>query len=98
MRRSLTPVLLALLAGCSLFRGPPPPPPDQDTPTHRACRAEAADAPAVRALWSQANPDGYTNRERIARDRAVAEQRAYAECLRRNGLPAPGGVQPVERR
>jgi len=97
MRRSL--VLLALLAGActpayradeASFRGP-------DDPAHRACRAEAEQAPAVVALNRQSVLGNPAQQERlnIARQDAVA--RAYQDCLRARGLIRGGGVEPVRR-
>jgi predicted small lipoprotein YifL len=95
-RRAPPPLLGALLAlgGCGLFRGPPsPPPPDQDTPAHRACREEARNSEAVRDLERQRNPQNFSNWDRLAEEARVRENRAYRDCLRREGLALPGGVE-----
>ena len=86
------------LGGCGLFRGPPPPPPDQDTPAHRACRQEARNAPAVRALERERNTLNDYNTQRLFDEARSAENRAYRECLRREGLALPGGVEALRPR
>jgi hypothetical protein len=73
-------------------------PPDENTPAHQACRAEARRDPAVVALYRQYNPTNEYNALRVGRERDTAEVRAYRDCLRRNGLAAPGGVEPVQPR
>ncbi len=94
---------LLLLGGCGLFRGPPPlrPPPldqDQNTPAHRACREEARNSEAVRDLERQRNPQNIPNWERLAEEARVRENRAYRDCLRREGLALPGGVEAPRQR
>jgi hypothetical protein len=90
---------LFLLGGCGLFRGAPPlrPPPlddqGQDTPAHRACREEARNSEAVRDLESQRNPQNTPNWERLAEEARVRRNRAYRDCLLREGLALPGGVE-----
>lgn len=97
MRRVILPALL-LLAGCGLFGGRPPIPPEEDTPQHRACREEARNAESVRKLDAQRNPSNEFNTERLNRETRLAEIRAYRDCLRRNGLAMPGGVEPIRPR
>lgn len=86
-------LMLSLLAACAAPPAAPPTPPDP--PGHAACRAEAQGDSAVQALRQQDNPLNWANRERVQNDLRVAELRAFRDCLRRNGLAAPGGVEPV---
>lgn len=90
-------VTLALLGGCSLFRSEPQPV-VEETPTERACRVEARRSPEVRELWAQANPSVTPNSERLAGERRLAENRAFNDCLRREGQAVPGGVEPQRPR
>lgn len=93
MRPTRALLLLPLLAACAT---PPPALPSPPEPLgHVACRAEARNDPAVQALGRQDNPLNWANRERVQNDLRVAELRAFRDCLRRNGLAAPGGVEPV---
>ncbi len=100
-RASLLGALLAL-GGCGLFRGPPPlrpqPPADQDTPAHRACREEARSSERVRDLERQRNPQNIPNWERLAEEASARANRAYRDCLRREGLALPGGVEAPRSR
>ena len=98
--RALAPLLGALLAlgACGLFRNPtplrpPPLDPDQDTPAYRACREEARSSEAVRDLERQRNAQNIPNWERLAEEARVRGNRAYRDCLRREGLALPGGVE-----
>jgi hypothetical protein len=91
-------LLLVPLGACALFRGPPPPPPDQDTPAHRACRHEARNSEAVRDLEKQRNPQNFPNWDRLAQEARVRENRAYRDCLLREGLALPGGVEALRPR
>ncbi|MCQ4162141.1 phosphoribosylamine--glycine ligase [Roseomonas sp. GC11] len=91
MRSSLLLLALLPLAACA---GRPAPAEDAPpTPAHAACRTESRNDPAVLALRQQANPGSFANQTRIEYDTRVAELRAYRDCLRRNGLAAPGGVE-----
>jgi hypothetical protein len=103
--RALPPLLgaaLLALGACGLFRGPPPLrpqfPDDQDTPAHRACRDEARNSEAVRDLERQRNPQNTPNWERLAEEARVRGNRVYRDCLRREGLALPGGVEAVRPR
>jgi hypothetical protein len=96
LRRS-APLVLLLLAGCSLFRAAPVAPED-DTPEHRACREEARTGPAARALDRQRNPSNDFNTTRLDQEQRLVEIRAYRDCLRRHGLTLPGGVEPLRSR
>jgi hypothetical protein len=65
--------------------------------TERACLEEARNAPAVRALDREVNPmaSNFIPQERVVRDKRLAESRALRDCLRRAGVPDPGGVEPI---
>jgi hypothetical protein len=96
-------LLVSLGGGCGLFRGPPPlrPPPlpaDQDTPAHRACREQARNSEAVRDLEKQRNPQNIPNWIRLAEEASLRQNRAYRDCLLREGLALPGGVEAVRPR
>lgn len=65
--------------------------------TDAECRAEAEATPAVRGSGARAGPAAFgpSPRAEIARQEALAQ--AYRDCLRRRGLPAPGGVERLRR-
>ena len=89
---------LLLLAGCGLF-GPSRPDPEAETrPQYLACQREAESSPEVRALAGRGQVDNGLNATRTEPLRRQALARAYRDCLRRNGLALPGGVEPVVRR
>jgi hypothetical protein len=97
MRRTV--ILAALLLGActpayradeASFRGP-------DDPAHRACRAEAEQAPAVVAVNRQVVPGNPAQQERLQIARQETLARAYQDCLRARGLMRSGGVEPVRR-
>jgi hypothetical protein len=102
--RTLLLLLAALLpatGGCGLFRGPTPQRPelpDTDTPAQRACLREARNTEAVRDLERQRNPQNTSNWERLAEEASVRVNRAYRDCLRREGLALPGGVEAPRSR
>ena len=88
--------LLLALGGCGLFRGPAPlrpALPDAETPEQRACLEEARNSEAVRDLERQRNPQNTPNWERLAEETRVRVNRAFRDCLRREGLALPGGVE-----
>lgn len=90
-------MLLFALAGCGLF-GRSPEPVVEQTAVERACRAQAAQAPAVRSLWVQSNTNSTPNEERLAAERQALENASFVDCLRREGQARPGGVEaPRER-
>ncbi len=95
-RRAAPLAALLLLGACSLFRpsGPAVLAADQDTPDHRACRAEARQGPEMQALNRQRYPDNQFNTERMAREERQVFTRVYRDCLRARGLALPGGVEP----
>jgi hypothetical protein len=70
-----------------------PPPLLGALPAHRACREEARNSEAVRDLERQRNPQNFSNWDRLAEEARVRENRAYRDCLRREGLALPGGVE-----
>ncbi len=97
------PLLAALLAlgGCGLFRGPTPlrpTLPDPDTPAQQACLQEARNVESVRDLERQRNPQNTPNWERLAEEASGRVNRAYRDCLRREGLALPGGVEAPRSR
>jgi len=84
--------LLPLLAACTTR--PMPALPDEPlSPAQAACRDEARNAQSVEDFARQMNMNNSQNRDRITYEMRVAELRAYRDCLRRNGLAAPGGVE-----
>ena len=88
--------LLLSLAGCGLFGNPTPlrpELPDADAPAQRACLQEARGAESVRDLERQRNPQNTPNWERLAEEARVRRNRAYRDCLLREGLALPGGVE-----
>ncbi|WP_159999141.1 phosphoribosylamine--glycine ligase [Roseomonas sp. 18066] len=96
MIRTTTLALALLTLGACASSAPAPLLQDPPaTPTHAACRSEARNDPAVISLGQQANPLNFGNQNRLAHETRVAELRAYRECLRRNGIMAPGGVEAV---
>jgi len=92
MRHILALALLPLIAACALSRSPIP---EEEvlSPAQAACREEAENPPALRELARQLNANNLENRARITHEMRVVQLRAYRDCLRRNGLAAPGGVE-----
>lgn len=89
----LLPILaVALLIGCEGFE-PLVAPPVMDNPE---CRAEAQRAPERNAA-RQSNFENQTQTRRILTEERDAERRLYDACLRRLGLPSPGGVEAIRR-
>ena len=87
---------LLSLGGCGLFAGPTPQRPDlpdTDTPAQRACLEQARSSESVRDLERQRNAQNISNWERLAEEARVRVNRAYRDCLRREGLALPGGVE-----
>lgn len=98
MIRALLLPVLAICAGVLAACAPPAETPRGGAPmTNPECRAEAESDPAVRATAGMSGPleFGVSPLARIAR--AEALDRAYRDCLRRRGLPAPGGVERLLR-
>ena len=85
---------LALLA-LGACAGRPAPTDEPVPPAQAACRSEARSDPAVVSLNQQMNPLNLGNQNRLSHEIRVAELRAFRDCLRRNGLAAPGGVEAV---
>ncbi|MEI6159459.1 MAG: hypothetical protein WCP77_06480 [Roseococcus sp.] len=87
------PVLtLALLGGCEGLE-PLVAPPVMDNPQ---CRAEAQRAPE-RTAARQSNFENQTQVRRLLTEERDAERRLYEACMRRLGLPTPGGVEAIRR-
>ena len=98
LRGALLVALVPLLGGCGLFGGRAPIPADQDTPVHRACREEARTAPNVMALERERNTLNDYNTLRLSEESRARQNRAYRDCLRREGLALPGGVEAPRAR
>ena len=84
--------LAALLVGCTGLE-PVAAPPIMDDP---ACRAEARRGPE-RDAARQSNMTNQTQVRFLQNQENEAERRLYNDCLRRRGLPTPGGVEAVQR-
>jgi len=82
-----------LMAGCSGLVPVVPPPLMSD----EACRTEATRAREVRNVSREANFDNYANMRQTESDRNIALRAAYDNCLRAQGRPVGGGVEPVQR-
>ena len=101
MRTLLIPAAAAamLLGGCAAWR-----PIEQnrimteaESQAQRACRTEARNDPSVRIFDRQVNPmrDPFAEQARVDRERRLAEDRVFRDCLRRAGYADPGGVEPI---
>jgi hypothetical protein len=90
MRLAPLPLLGVLaLAGCSWF-GP------GDTTPQAQCQRQAYDDPEVKRLMTLRLSSNLLNQQ-LDRPYNSAVQQATVACLRRRGLAAPGGVEPVTR-
>lgn len=99
MRSALPLAALVLLGACGLAREVTPAMPEgPDTPEHRACWTEARNAPEVRALNREMNPNNTFNQTRLEGEVRQAQLRAYHNCLRERGLAPPGGVEALRPR
>jgi hypothetical protein len=97
MRHIAGTLLAALALGACATRPSSAPPPAAESPEAAACRAEARNAPEVRALGRQFNAENQANVLRIRQEAGVAEARAFRNCMVRRGAAMPGGVEPVRR-
>ena len=86
-RAIATAALAGSLAGCSLFAPSPP-----VSPVVEACRSQADDAPAVRAIMNKFEGNQHYQREHMDELNA-AKQDATTECLRSRGVVRRGGVE-----
>ncbi|MFZ4408634.1 MAG: phosphoribosylamine--glycine ligase [Paracraurococcus sp.] len=85
---------LLLLGACSLLGPPGPPlPVEEDTPDHRACRAEARNSPTVLALNRQLNSLNQTNVDRMQGEVNRAQSLTFRDCMRARGHGPAGGVE-----
>lgn len=83
----------ALLLGACEGLEPLVAPPVMD---NAQCRAEAIAAPERNAA-RQSNFINQTQVRRLLTEEREAERRVYEACLRRLGLPTPGGVEAIRR-
>jgi hypothetical protein len=95
--RTASLLLLLALAACAAPRNPPAPA-EPEPPAVTACRAEARRDAATRDTFRQLNAGNPANQARIAQERAEAEERAFRDCLRREGISFGGGVESVRPR
>jgi hypothetical protein len=84
--------LLPLLAACGSLE-PVATAPIMDDPV---CRAEASRGPE-RDAARQSNMTNQTQVRFLQNQENEAERRLYTDCLRRRGLPTPGGVEAIQR-
>ncbi|MBP0445423.1 hypothetical protein J8J14_11600 [Roseomonas sp. SSH11] len=92
MIRAVPLFLLLAVAGCARDALPEP-----TNPTEAGCRSEARSAPEVREMFQRMPPpNNLTAYDRAQAEMAAVERRAYARCLRAQGLAPRGGVEPVQ--
>ena len=87
---------LLMLGGCGWLGRPFPQRPrlpEAETPAQSACLEEARNSESVRDLERQRNPQNIPNWVRLADEATERINRAYRDCLRRQGLALPGGVE-----
>lgn len=90
------PMAALLMGACGLFGPPGPPlPAEEDTPESRACRAEARNSPAVRALARQFYDPNQTNVDRMSGEVRRAQAQAFRDCMRARGQGVAGGVEQI---
>ena len=86
LRAILLPAVL-LVAGCSLFDTDKP-----VSPQEAACRREAENAPAVKAIMNKFEGNQNYQREHMD-DLNAAKQDATVACLQSRGVVRRGGVE-----
>ena len=94
-------LLLLSLGGCDWLGKPPPLRPRlpvADTPGQQACLEEARNSEPVRDLERQRNAQNIPNWQRLAEEASDRVRRAYRDCLRREGMALPGGVEALRPR
>jgi hypothetical protein len=92
---------ILVLGGCGAIRGPIPQRPrlpEAETPAQSACLEQARSSEPVQDLERQRNPQNIPNWERLAEEATARINRAYRDCLRREGLALPGGVEAARPR
>ncbi len=95
MTPKLLPLLALLLPAACAQEGPPLAAAPAENPLQATCRAEARRDPEVINFGRQLNMGNWANEQRVGDDIRVAELRAYRDCMRRNGVALPGGVEAV---
>ncbi|UPY37566.1 phosphoribosylamine--glycine ligase [Sediminicoccus sp. KRV36] len=88
----LAPLALLFLTGCEGLE-PLVAAPVMD---NAECRQEAQRAPERNAA-RQSNFENQSQVRRLLSEERDAERRLYDACLRRLGLPTPGGVEAIRR-
>lgn len=79
--------MILLLAGCSLFAPSKP-----VSPEEAACRRDAEDAPAVKAIMNKMEGNQNYQRQHME-DLEAAKQDATVACLQSRGVVRRGGVE-----